>query len=263
LEKKERNHIARVEKLYQTFTGLNRFIPKRAYYTMNYPKNGFISTEWLDQLMENTGKFQPWDYEDQDLHIELHNFSSLLRGKGFHFYVIDHTILNLPTIRVIVPELDFGYTFPEANELIEFKKKLLCHFEAINKEDLEILKKPRTIISVAQKPLLNMFFSIEIPCLGSISSWYFLGKLAKSFNLTSLAKKYLAQAPMNQLLLCLNSNSNVIKTHLKKLLPPCCKVECEICRNNYNCRYYLTKPIQEKVFKANSKLLSLQKKFSF
>jgi len=262
LENKEFVYKKRIEKIYETFPNLNDLMPKKALYVLNYPKNAFISDDLLKILLDDAGYFTPWDYEDPDCGIEVRNLLNLLKDNEFHIYMLDYSWLNFPTLHIIVPELHLGYNeiLYESCDLIDFKKKILCNFDKLTKEDLKILNKPQTIINIIQKPLLNMFFSIDLPSLRLISTWFFIGKLAKAFDLISIAEKYLSQAPIDQLLLCLDKTPEAILNFLTNLLPPCGKKQCNECKKK-DCRYFATKPIQQRIIKSYPTYFGLHKKY--
>jgi YcaO-like protein with predicted kinase domain len=261
---KEQAHIKRLERLYEVFPQLNEFMSKTAYYTINYVKNGFISEELLQFLFEEDGSFTPWDYKANCEEEETKNLLSLLKKNDCHTYSMDYSWLGFPSLFVIIPELHLGYNeiLYESSKLINFKKKLICNFDKINKDDLTILEDPRTIIDVAQNPILNMFFSIEVSYLKSISTWFFFGELANIFNLSEIAKKYLSQTTSDQLLKCLGKKSDEVKHYLAEILPPCDKKSCKECKYQKECQYSVTKKIQDKIIKIYPNYFYLHRKYA-
>ena len=261
---KERAHIKRIEQLYSVFPQLEKLMSKIAYYTINYVKNSFISEELLQFLLEDDGNFTPWDYTANYEEEETEKLLSFLKENDCHTFSLDYSWLGFPTLFIIIPELHLGYNeiLYESSKLANFKKKILCNFDKINKDDLAILEDPETIFNITQNPVLNMFFSIEVSSLRSISTWFFLGELAKVFNLSVIAKNYLSQTTSDQLLKCLGKNSEEVKHYLAEILPPCDKKPCKECKYQKECQYPVTKKLQDKIIKIHPNYFYLHRKYA-
>lgn len=263
LMSKERAHIKRIEQLYRVFPQLEKLMSKTAYYAINYVKNSFISDKLLQFLLEDNGNFTPWDYTANCEEEETEKLLSLLKENDCHTFCLDYSWLGFPTLFIVIPELHLGYNeiLYESSRLVNFKKKILCNFDKINKDDLAILEDPKTIFDITQNPVLNLFFSIEVSSLRSISTWFFLGELAKVFNLSDIAKKYLSQTTSDQLLTCLGKKSAEIKNYLSGILPPCDKNSCKECKYQKECQYPITKKVQDEIIKIHPTYFRLHRKY--
>jgi len=266
LSNEEEAHKSRINKIYDTFPILNNLIPENAFHCLMFVKKAFISDDYLRILLDDVGTFRSWSYYDKfDCSMEVRNLFKFLKMKGYHLYVMDYSWL-FHTLLIIVPELHFGYNeiLYESNEIIEFKKKLIFNFDKISKSDLKILEKERNILNIVLNPTLDKYLSIEVNKFKSISTWLFLGLLAKSFGLKDIAKKYFSQMipfEFNQLNIAIRLNDPVyIKKYLFELLPSCQK-SCEFCKYKKECKFYITKDLQQKVAESFPNYFKLRRKY--
>ncbi|TFF88326.1 MAG: hypothetical protein EU549_03225 [Promethearchaeota archaeon] len=264
----ENAHQKRISKIYSTFSNLNHILPEKASHCLTYIKKAFISDNYLKILLKDSGNFKSWSYYDKsDCAIEVRNLLALLKKNQYHLYLMDYSWLRFISLLVIVPELHFGYNelLYESSELINFKKKIIFSFEEISKSDLDILKNERTILNVMLNPTLDKFLSIEVDALKSISTWIFLGLVAKAFGMLDIAKKYFSQTipyEIDQLNLAISlKKPNQIKEYFFKLLPRCNK-SCEACVYQEECQYYITKDLQNYVAKSYPSYFRLHTKYN-
>ena len=185
-----------IDALYTHFPSLNDVIPYKSYVTDFSTYRNSFPPDFLKFLEKDEGKFEIWDYSDQNCNIEAQKLLDICNRNQWDVFYLDTNFIGFPSIRIAIPQIYFGLSEPYYNipkKIIEFRTKLLYDFHHINGEDLDILLDSSFVAYISLLYInLKSFFDVESFRLNDFNKWQFFISLAKQFHRDDIVQKYLA-----------------------------------------------------------------------
>ncbi len=257
--------VQKIQLLYRTFPHLEKHVPFHQFMNQLYSNRAVYPGDNLEFLKEDAGEPASWNYRAGDCGEEVQAFKHLCENNNWPIYMRDLNCLGFPALHLFVPALSagfLGYRRFWHPRLEVLKKRLQQDIAKITGQDLECLRDPDVILSLAYHGSISNVLGIPTTTLANWSAWRFFGLLAKVTGEKDLANQYMGQFVGEALLGDLGINTrlgdkardNLLGENMArkgegaliKILPDCTQ-PCSTCRFLAECKVPALEPLETRL----------------